>query len=122
MSKPTSMRYVSTRGRAPELGFADVLLAGLAPDGGLYVPVEWPSLPAALPMGSYQGLAAAARIEARFVQHCLGVAERADADGVRTDERQPRHRDLRHQRGPRGLGDDFEGAAIERDQIGRAHV
>ena len=39
------MRYVSTRGRAPELGFADVLLAGLADDGGLYVPVEWPLLP-----------------------------------------------------------------------------
>ncbi|MFV0309138.1 MAG: threonine synthase [Desertimonas sp.] len=39
------MRYVSTRGNAPELGFADTLLAGLAPDGGLYVPVEWPLLP-----------------------------------------------------------------------------
>ena len=39
-----SLTYVSTRGRAPELGFADVLLAGLARDGGLYVPSEWPSL------------------------------------------------------------------------------
>lgn len=38
------MRYVSTRGLAPELGFADVLLGGLAPDGGLYVPCEWPRL------------------------------------------------------------------------------
>ena len=38
------MRYVSTRGRAPELGFADVLLAGLANDGGLYVPERWPTL------------------------------------------------------------------------------
>ncbi len=38
------MRYLSTRGRAPELGFADVLLGGLAPDGGLYVPEEWPKL------------------------------------------------------------------------------
>lgn len=36
--------YVSTRGQAPELGFADVLLAGLARDGGLYVPDRWPSL------------------------------------------------------------------------------
>ena len=43
------MRYVSTRGQAPELGFADVLLAGLANDGGLYVPAEWPTLPAATP-------------------------------------------------------------------------
>jgi threonine synthase len=40
------LRYVSTRGRARELGFADVLLAGLADDGGLYVPAEWPLLPA----------------------------------------------------------------------------
>jgi threonine synthase len=39
------MRYVSTRGAAPELGFADVLLAGLASDGGLYVPTEVPPLP-----------------------------------------------------------------------------
>jgi threonine synthase len=38
------MKYVSTRGRAPELGFADVLLAGLANDGGLYVPASWPKL------------------------------------------------------------------------------
>ena len=38
------MRYVSTRGQAPELGFADVLLAGLASDGGLYVPESWPKL------------------------------------------------------------------------------
>ncbi len=38
------MRYVSTRGTAPELGFCDVLLAGLANDGGLYMPETWPSL------------------------------------------------------------------------------
>jgi threonine synthase len=39
------VRYISTRGRAAELGFADVLLEGLATDGGLYVPAEWPLLP-----------------------------------------------------------------------------
>ena len=38
------MRYVSTRGAAPELGFCDTLLAGLANDGGLYMPAEWPDL------------------------------------------------------------------------------
>ncbi len=38
------MRYVSTRGEAPELGFEDVLLTGLARDGGLYVPSHWPEL------------------------------------------------------------------------------
>jgi threonine synthase len=36
------MQYISTRGRAPKLGFNDVLLAGLANDGGLYVPEYWP--------------------------------------------------------------------------------
>jgi threonine synthase len=36
------LRYVSTRGEAPELGFEDVLLTGLARDGGLYVPAHWP--------------------------------------------------------------------------------
>ena len=39
------MRYVSTRGRAAELGFCDALLAGLATDGGLYVPQTWPNQP-----------------------------------------------------------------------------
>jgi threonine synthase len=41
------VRYVSTRGGAKPLAFDDVLLAGLAPDGGLYVPREWPRLTAA---------------------------------------------------------------------------
>ena len=38
------MRYVSTRGQAPVRDFAGVLLAGLAEDGGLYVPESWPHL------------------------------------------------------------------------------
>lgn len=38
------MKYISTRGTAPDLAFDDVLLAGLATDGGLYVPAEWPRL------------------------------------------------------------------------------
>jgi threonine synthase len=38
------VRYVSTRGEAPSLGFRDVVLAGLARDGGLYVPERWPEL------------------------------------------------------------------------------
>ncbi|MFT7185690.1 MAG: threonine synthase [Pseudohongiellaceae bacterium] len=36
------MKYISTRGVAPALGFEDVLLTGLAPDGGLYVPETLP--------------------------------------------------------------------------------
>jgi threonine synthase len=38
------MKYISTRGRAPALEFGDVLLAGLADDGGLYMPDGWPAL------------------------------------------------------------------------------
>ncbi len=43
------MRYISTRGETPPLGFVDVTLAGLARDGGLIVPEAWPRLePAAI--------------------------------------------------------------------------
>ncbi len=38
------MRYISTRGEALELTFEEVALAGLARDGGLYVPQSWPAL------------------------------------------------------------------------------
>ncbi len=38
------MRHVSTRGEAPPLGFAEAMLAGLARDGGLYVPESWPQI------------------------------------------------------------------------------
>ncbi|MDZ7872802.1 MAG: threonine synthase [Rhizobium sp.] len=40
----SDVEYVSTRGEAPSLGFCDALLAGLARDGGLYVPREWPQM------------------------------------------------------------------------------
>ena len=38
------MRYISTRGEASSASFTDVLIAGLARDGGLYVPEAWPEL------------------------------------------------------------------------------
>ncbi len=38
------MQFVSTRGRAPALSFSDAVLAGLAGDGGLYLPQQWPQL------------------------------------------------------------------------------
>jgi threonine synthase len=41
-----ALRYISTRGAAPALAFDDVLLAGLARDGGLYLPDAWPRLDA----------------------------------------------------------------------------
>ena len=40
------MRYISTRGEAPALGFLEATLVGLARDGGLYVPAAWPRLDA----------------------------------------------------------------------------
>ena len=49
------MKYVSTRGEAPVLAFDDVLLAGLAEDGGLYVPDSWPQFSAA-DLGAMAGI------------------------------------------------------------------
>jgi len=40
------MRYVSTRGNAPRRSFTEILLAGLAPDGGLYLPESYPGVTA----------------------------------------------------------------------------
>ncbi len=55
------MKYISTRGAAPALGFEDVLLTGLARDGGLYLPEQWPTLTreeiAALAGQSYEDVA-----------------------------------------------------------------
>lgn len=53
------MIYQSTRGEAPDLSFQDVLLTGLARDGGLYVPKSLPSLTRTAPDGAdYAALAA----------------------------------------------------------------
>lgn len=41
-AEANKLRYISTRGTAPALGFEDVMLTGLARDGGLYVPETWP--------------------------------------------------------------------------------
>jgi threonine synthase len=57
-----TMRYISTRGQVPPASFEEVLFAGLAGDGGLYVPEHWPSFDrdrlAALQSASYQDVAA----------------------------------------------------------------
>ena len=37
------MKYISTRGQAPTVDFAQAMLSGLAPDGGLYLPETWPA-------------------------------------------------------------------------------
>ena len=67
------MQYVSTRGSAPALDFEGVTLAGLASDGGLYVPAEWPRFTADQ-IREMRGLAypdLAARIMAPFVAGSL---------------------------------------------------
>ena len=67
------MQYVSTRGSAPALDFEGVTLAGLASDGGLYVPAEWPRFSEAQ-IRDMRGLAypdLAARIMAAFVTPSL---------------------------------------------------
>ncbi len=53
------MHYVSTRGAAPALDFGSVLLTGLAPDGGLYVPERWPERTSVDTTQSYADVAAA---------------------------------------------------------------
>ena len=49
------MKYISTRGEAPKLAFDDVLLTGLARDGGLYMPETWPQFTAE-ELSSFKGL------------------------------------------------------------------
>ena len=48
------MKYVSTRGESEVSSFTDAMLAGLAPDGGLFVPEETPSLPSGWEEWSYR--------------------------------------------------------------------
>jgi threonine synthase len=71
------VKYVSTRGQAPVLLFDDVLLAGLARDGGLYVPETWPRLK----RGDIRGLRGlsyadlAVRVMTPFIGGRIGEAE-----------------------------------------------
>ncbi len=74
------MKYVSTRGQAPALNFEEVLLAGLASDGGLYVPDRVPSFSseeiAAMAGMSYSELALT--IMRPFVGDCIPEQDLAD--------------------------------------------
>ena len=70
------MRYISTRGQAPARDFAGVLLAGLAEDGGLFVPETWPSWSPA-DLRALRGLPyaeLAARVMQPFIGQCLPFA------------------------------------------------
>ncbi len=71
------IHYVSTRGGAGRRTFEDVLLAGLAEDGGLFVPEHWPSVPVgelrAMRELDYPELAA--RLLAPFTVGCFGESD-----------------------------------------------
>jgi threonine synthase len=68
------MKYVSTRGAAPPVSFIEAVLAGLAPDGGLYVPERWPTL-------SRDALAAMADVPyAQAAAQVLGAFAEAEID------------------------------------------
>ncbi len=71
------MRFTSTRGGAPDIGFRAAVLSGLAPDGGLYMPVRWPAFSqedlfafARLPFAG-----AAARVLSLYAGAEVGVAD-----------------------------------------------
>ncbi len=79
------MQYVSTRGTAPDLSFTEALVTGLANDGGLYVPAEWPQFTAdelrALRNASYGEIAVA--VLERFTGETLSADElAADIDAA----------------------------------------
>ena len=71
------MRYVSTRGEAASPSFAEAMLAGLARDGGLYVPEAWPRLDSETIAGfagrSYAEVAV--EVIRPFVGDCMSVAD-----------------------------------------------
>ncbi len=74
------MRYQSTRGTAPELDFREVTLAGLASDGGLYIPIEWPRFTAdrIADMAGLSYVETAVRVMAPFVAGSLSEDELRD--------------------------------------------
>lgn len=87
------MKYVSTRGGSAPVDFESALLAGLAPDGGLYMPESWPQLSVtdARRIGSLPYANAAAEILSLFAGESFTkdelAAMTADAYGTFTDDR-----------------------------------
>ena len=87
------MKYVSTRGACPAIDFESALLAGLAPDGGLYMPETWPQLSVgdARRIGRLPYAEAAAEILSLFAGASFTKEElsamAADAYGTFTDKR-----------------------------------
>ena len=73
------MRHVSTRGEPSSLGFAEVMLAGLARDGGLYVPQSWPRIdpPTIASFAGRPYAEVAVEVIRRFVGDSIGEADLA---------------------------------------------
>lgn len=67
------MRYISTRGHTTNNSFVDVLMQGLAPDGGLFMPLSWPQLGSVSPSASYTDIAL--QVIAPFVGDSLPQAD-----------------------------------------------
>ncbi|MGF1475397.1 MAG: threonine synthase [Geminicoccaceae bacterium] len=66
------VQFVSTRGEAPAASFEEVLLSGIASDGGLYVPSTWPSIKGGVRSLTGAGFAeVAARVMAPFADGCF---------------------------------------------------
>src|SRR5476649_1467690 len=78
------MNYISTRGESPPIGFLDAVLAGLAPDGGLYVPEVWPLLTPE-EIAGFAGMPYA-KVAAEILGRFAGDSLSADEIGDITDE------------------------------------
>lgn len=63
------MQFISTRGGTPPLSFTDILLQGLAPDGGLFVPLEWPKIDVLLETDTYVDIAF--KVISPFTNECI---------------------------------------------------
>lgn len=90
------MRYISTRGRAPTLDFTGAMMAGLAVDGGLYVPETWPRLPADMAGRTYietaqvvLGLLAGDSIPSAELNALIAATYEPRPDGFSTPEVTP---------------------------------
>ena len=68
------MRYQSTRGNSPQQSFLEILLGGLAPDGGLYLPEQYPKISAAQ-LDSWRGLSYADLAYEVLSMYCDDIPE-----------------------------------------------
>ena len=80
----SAMHYYSTRGQDGPLGFEDALLSGLARDGGLYLPAEWPQF-TEVDISAMQGLSYAELAGRIMVPFCDGEVDEAELTAMAQD-------------------------------------